>query len=46
MMTEGVLGLLTAEDVASAVVHAVTQPRHVLIDTIEIQPAVPQRSTS
>ena len=43
MLAEGNLGLLTPEDVARAVVHAVTQPRHVLVDTIELQPAVPRR---
>ena len=31
------------DDVAREVVHAVTQPRHVLQDTIELQPAVPRR---
>jgi NADP-dependent 3-hydroxy acid dehydrogenase YdfG len=44
MMAQGNLGLLMPEDVARAVVHAVTQPRHVLHDTIELQPAVPRRS--
>ena len=43
MMSQGNLGILTPEDVARAVVHAVTQPRHVLIDTIELQPTVPRR---
>jgi NADP-dependent 3-hydroxy acid dehydrogenase YdfG len=43
MLAQGNLGLLTPEDVARAVVHAVTQPRHVLVDTIELQPAVPRR---
>jgi NADP-dependent 3-hydroxy acid dehydrogenase YdfG len=43
MMAQGNLGILTPEDVARAVVHAVTQPRHVLVDTIELQPTVPRR---
>jgi NADP-dependent 3-hydroxy acid dehydrogenase YdfG len=44
MQAQGKLGLLMPDDVARAVVHAVTQPRHVLVDTIELQPAVPRRS--
>ena len=44
MMAQGSLGLLMADDVARAVVHAVTQPRHVLVDTIELQPSVPRRA--
>jgi NADP-dependent 3-hydroxy acid dehydrogenase YdfG len=44
MLAEGKLGLLMPDDVARAVVHAVTQPRHMLIDTIELQPAVPRRA--
>ncbi len=44
MLTQGNMGLLLPADVARTVVHAVTQPRHVLLDTIELQPAVPQRS--
>jgi len=43
MLAQGNLGLLTPHDVAREVVHAVTQPRHVLQDTIELQPAVPRR---
>jgi NADP-dependent 3-hydroxy acid dehydrogenase YdfG len=43
MLTQSNLGLLMPDDVARAVVHAVTQPRHVLFDTIELQPSVPQR---
>jgi len=43
MLAKGQLGLLMPEDVARAVVHAVTQPRHVMLDTIEIQPAWPQQ---
>jgi len=43
MLAQGNLGLLTPDDVARAVVHAVTQPRHVLVDTIELQPAMPRR---
>jgi NADP-dependent 3-hydroxy acid dehydrogenase YdfG len=37
------LGLLMPQDVAREVVHAVTRPRHVWFDTIELQPAVPQK---
>ena len=44
MLARGTLGLLMPEDVARAVVHAVTQPRHVLVDTIELQPSVPRRT--
>ena len=44
MLAEGRLGLLTPDDVAREVVHAVTQPRHVLLDTIELQPAVPHKN--
>jgi NADP-dependent 3-hydroxy acid dehydrogenase YdfG len=44
MMAQGSLGLLMPQDVARAVVNAVTQPRHVLLDTIELQPAVPQKT--
>lgn len=44
MMADGNLGLLTPEDVAREVVHAVTLPRHVQLDTIELQPAVPVKS--
>jgi NADP-dependent 3-hydroxy acid dehydrogenase YdfG len=44
MMARGTLGLLMPEDVARTVVDAVTQPRHVLLDTIEIQPSVPRRT--
>src|SRR5215470_2597195 len=44
MLATGSLGILTPEDVAREVVHAVTRPRHVLLDTIELQPAVPQKS--
>jgi NADP-dependent 3-hydroxy acid dehydrogenase YdfG len=43
MMAQGDLGLLMPDDVARVIVHAVTQPRHVLVDTIELQPAVPRR---
>jgi len=43
MLAQENLSILTAEDVARAVVHAVAQPRHMLLDTIEIQPAVPRR---
>jgi hypothetical protein len=44
MLTQGNLGLLMPDDVARAVVDAVMQPRHVLLDTIELQPAVPQKA--
>jgi NADP-dependent 3-hydroxy acid dehydrogenase YdfG len=44
MLAQGSLGLLMPEDVAREVVHAVTQPRHVLLDTIEMQPSVPRRT--
>jgi NADP-dependent 3-hydroxy acid dehydrogenase YdfG len=39
MMTKGTFDILMPEDVARAAVHAITQPRHILLDTIEIQPA-------
>jgi len=38
------LGLLMPEDVAREVVHAVTRPRHVLLDAIELQPSVPRKT--
>lgn len=44
MMSQGNMGILMPQDVAREVVHAVTQPRHVLVDTIELQPAVPQKT--
>src|SRR5262245_15464291 len=44
MLAQGNLDILMPDDVARAVVHAVTQPRHVLLDTIELQPAVPRRA--
>jgi NADP-dependent 3-hydroxy acid dehydrogenase YdfG len=44
MLTQGNLGLLMPEDVAREVVRAVSQPRHVLLDTIELQPAVPRKT--
>jgi NAD(P)-dependent dehydrogenase (short-subunit alcohol dehydrogenase family) len=44
MLNQGNLGLLMPEDVAREVVRAVTQPRHILLDTIELQPAVPQKT--
>jgi len=43
LMNQSRLGLLMPEDVAREIVRAVTQPRHVLLDTIELQPAVPQK---
>ena len=45
MLAQGTFGLLMPDDVARAVVQAVTQPRHVLIDTLELQPAVPRRAS-
>jgi NADP-dependent 3-hydroxy acid dehydrogenase YdfG len=42
MLAQANLGILMPDDVARAVVHAVTQPRHVLLDTIELQPSVPR----
>ncbi len=44
ILAGGNLALLTPDDVAREVVHAVTRPRHVLVDTIELQPAVPNKS--
>ena len=44
MLAQGNLGILMPDDVAREVVHAVTQPRHVLVDTIELQPSVPRRA--
>jgi NADP-dependent 3-hydroxy acid dehydrogenase YdfG len=44
MMAQNNLGLLMPDDVARVVVQAVTQPRHVLVDTIELQPSVPRKS--
>lgn len=44
MLAQEKLGLLMPDDVAREVVHAVTQPRHVLLDTIELQPAVPRQA--
>ncbi len=45
MVAQSNLGLLMPQDVARAVVHAVTQPRHILLDAIELQPAVPRKKT-
>jgi NADP-dependent 3-hydroxy acid dehydrogenase YdfG len=44
MLVSNNLALLMPQDVARAVVHAVTQPRHVLFDTIELQPAIPRKT--
>jgi NADP-dependent 3-hydroxy acid dehydrogenase YdfG len=44
MLAQGNLGILMPADVACAVIHAVMQPRHVLVDTIELQPSVPRRT--
>jgi NADP-dependent 3-hydroxy acid dehydrogenase YdfG len=43
MVAQSNLGLLMPQDVARQVLHAVTQPRHILLDTIELQPAVPRK---
>jgi NAD(P)-dependent dehydrogenase (short-subunit alcohol dehydrogenase family) len=43
MLIQANLGLLMPQDVAREVVHAVMRPRHVWFDTIELQPAVPQK---
>jgi NADP-dependent 3-hydroxy acid dehydrogenase YdfG len=45
MVAQGNLGILMPQDVARAVVLAVTQPRHVLLDVVELQPAVPRKRT-
>jgi NADP-dependent 3-hydroxy acid dehydrogenase YdfG len=44
MMEQGNMALLMPDDVARAVVDAVSQPRHILLDTIELQPSVPRKS--
>jgi NADP-dependent 3-hydroxy acid dehydrogenase YdfG len=44
MLEQGNMGILMPDDVAREVVHAVTRPRHMLLDTIELQPAVPRKS--
>jgi len=44
MLKDGNLGILMPDDVARVVVDAVTRPRHVLLDTIELQPSVPKRA--
>jgi len=44
MMTNQNMGILMPDDVAATVINAVTQPRHVLLDTIELQPSVPQKA--
>jgi NADP-dependent 3-hydroxy acid dehydrogenase YdfG len=43
MMSQSNLALLMPQDVAREVVRAVTQPRNVWIDTIELQPTTPQK---
>lgn len=43
MMKQENFGILMPTDVAQAIIHAVSQPRHILMDTIEFQPAVPQK---
>ena len=45
MLAQGNLGILMPDDVAREVVHAVTRPRHVLVDTLELQPSVDRKST-
>lgn len=42
MLARDALGLMMPVDVARAVVHAVTQPRHLHVETIELQPSVPR----
>ena len=44
MMSQNNMSQLLPFDVARAIVDAVSQPRHVLFDTIELQPAVPKTS--
>jgi NADP-dependent 3-hydroxy acid dehydrogenase YdfG len=44
MLAQGTLGILMPDDVARTVVDAVTQPRHVLLDTIELQPTMPRHT--
>lgn len=44
MMSQGNMGILMPGDVAREIVHAVTQPRHVQMETIELQPTVPQKT--
>jgi len=44
MMAQENMGVLMPEDVAREIVHAVTRPRHVLLDTIELQPNVPRKA--
>ena len=43
MGTQGILNVLTPEDVARTIIHAVSQPRHILLDTIELQPTPQQK---
>ena len=43
MIQQSNLAILTPKDVAREVVRAVTQPRNVWIDTIELQPTSPQK---
>ena len=44
MMSKNNMSQLMPVDVARTIVDAVTQPRHVLLDTIELQPTVPKTS--
>lgn len=44
MLKDGNLGILMPDDVARVIADAVSQPRHVLLDTIELQPTVPKRN--
>jgi NADP-dependent 3-hydroxy acid dehydrogenase YdfG len=44
MLAQDNLNILMPEDVARAVVHAVSQPRHMLLGTIELQPSVPRHT--
>ena len=43
MLKNRALGVLRPDDVSRAVVHAVTLPSHVLVDTLELQPAYPRK---
>jgi len=44
MVAQNNLGVLMPDVVAREIVRAVTQPRHVLMDTIELQPSVPRKT--
>ena len=44
MIARNSLAILMPEDVARTIVHAVTQPRNILLDTVELQPNVPRKT--